>query len=243
MITSKDNKLIKYIDKIKNKKYSKQDGVCFVESIKIIRELYAKGLINCILLSEEKSYLKSEFEDIQIEIVSSSMAKLISETMTTDGVFAIAKIVASENVGYSKCLILDNIQDPSNLGAIIRSACAFGYTTIMSLNSCYPYTNKVIRSSMGYVFDVNFVDVDLNKLIDLKNSHNILLITADMDGVSIDKTSKPDGNFAIVIGNEGNGVSKEVLELSDKVVSIPMVNGVESLNASVSASIIMFNLK
>ena len=96
---------------------------------------------------------------------------------------------------------------------------------------------------MGYIFDINYLDITFDELVKLKDNQNITIISADMDGVSIDNFNKPNGNYAIVIGNEGNGVSDEMLNLSDNVVSIPMMNNVESLNASVSASILMFNLK
>jgi TrmH family RNA methyltransferase len=129
------------------------------------------------------------------------------------------------------------------LGAIIRTACAFGFDTIFTIDSVYPYSAKAIRSSMGYVFTVNFVDVDYSQLEKIKKNNNILFYAADMDGEIIDDIVVNAENVAVIIGNEGQGVSKELRLVADKTVAIPMKNNVESLNASVSASIIMYFLR
>lgn len=243
MITSKDNDIIKLALKIKEKKHSKGLKLAFVETIKIVNELYSKNLLKHILVREDKVHLLESFKNVKIDVVSSKLSDMLADTVTTDGVFAICNIPSSKDVDYSKCLILDGLQDPSNIGAIIRSANAFGYKTIFAINSVYPYTTKCIRSSMGYIFDINYIDISYEDLLELKKNDNITIISADMDGVTIDKVNKDYKNFAIVIGNEGNGVSEKLMEISDKTVSIPMENNVESLNASVSAGILMYLLK
>lgn len=243
MITSKDNDIIKLALKIKEKKHSKGLKLAFVETIKIVNELYSKNLLKHILVREDKVHLLESFKNVKIDVVSSKLSDMLADTVTTDGVFAICNIPSSKDVDYSKCLILDGLQDPSNIGAIIRSANAFGYKTIFAINSVYPYTTKCIRSSMGYIFDINYMDISYEDLLELKKNDNITIISADMDGVTIDKVNKDYTNFAIVIGNEGNGVSEKLMEISDKTVSIPMENNVESLNASVSAGILMYLLK
>ena len=244
MITSKNNELIKTCIQIKSKKYSRERGLCFVESIKLVRELYKKGLTTHILISENKSNLAEEFLDTQVELISRSISEYICDSVTTDGVFAICKIPRITEVNYSKCLILDRIQDPSNLGAIIRSACAFGFDTIFSVDSVYPFSFKSIRSSMGHVFSVNLIDTNIESLKVLKKNNSITFYVADMDGLNISKISRNKSNsIAIIIGNEGSGVSDELIQLADQTISIPMNDGVESLNASVSAGIIMYLLK
>lgn len=243
MITSKSNELIKKCLQIKQKKYSKQLGLCLVESLKLVKELDEKGLTQTILVVESKYNLFSNSKT-RVEIVSDTVASLLSDAVTTDGVFAICKILNSSNIDYSKCIILDRIQDPTNIGAILRSACAFGYNTIFAIDSVYPYSFKSIRSSMGNIFNVNYIDIKLDDLIKLKSLHNIDFVVADMNGEDLSSFQKDSNkNIAIVIGNEGQGVSDEILKVSDKIVSIPMQNDVESLNASVSAGIIMYVLK
>jgi len=243
MITSKDNDLIKLCKQIKDKKYSREKKLCFVESIKIVSELYLKNIVTTILVIESKYDLVKNYSRAKIEIISDSICNYLTDASTSDGVFAICNLSQSKVINYRKSIILDNIQDPSNIGAIIRSACAFGYNTIFAVNSVYPYSYKAIRSSMGYIFDVNYIDTTYDELIKIKNDNIITFISADMDGEIIDTPASIKENFAIIIGNEGQGISRELRNLSDKTFAIPMDNGVESLNASVSAGILMFLLK
>jgi len=240
MITSKNNDLIKQCIKLKQKKYSKQESLCFVESIKIVKQLYSKNLVEVIFaVSDKMPEFDNNYQNVQL--ISDDIAKYLSDSVTTDGVFAICKIPKINDVIYNRCLILDRIQDPSNLGAIIRSACAFGYSTILSLNSVYPYSFKSIRSSMGYVFDVNFVDISIEELQKIKNDKHLNIFIADMNGQNIDQICfDKNQNTAIIIGNEGQGVDEKLKTLSDKIISISMLNSVESLNASVSAGILMY---
>ena len=242
MITSKDNELIKKCIRLQSKKYSREMSLCLVESVKLVKELYNKNLVETVLVVKSKYDLVSSL-NCRIEVIDDRLAKMISSTVTTDGVFAICKIPEYKSITYKKCLVLDRIQDPSNLGAIIRTACAFGFDTIFTIDSVYPYSAKAIRSSMGYVFTVNFVDVDYVQLEKIKKDNNILFYAADMDGEIIDDIVVDAENIAVIICNEGQGVSKELRLVADKMVAIPMKNNVESLNASVSASIIMYFLR
>ena len=240
MITSKDNHIIKLAKLLKTKKYSKIHNKCLVESVKVVNQLYDAGLVDTIILAVSKENLASNYTKVHIEIVSNSIAKSLSDTVTTDGVFAICNIPADNSKhDYHRCLILDKIQDPSNFGAIIRSACAFGFTTIFTIDSVYPYTTKCIRSSMGYVFNVDLIDCDYSMLQSIKEKSNIRIITADMAGETAHSVNI-GGNVGIVIGNEGRGISDDIRKISDMTISIPMLNNVESLNASVSASILMY---
>lgn len=243
MITSKNNELIKDVLKLKNKKQSKEKGLCVVESIKLITELYEKGLLEYIFVTKDKFDLVKNFSSTKIEVISDNIATSISDAITTDGVIAICRIPQNKDIQYNRCLILDRIQDPTNIGAIIRSAKAFGFNTIFAINSVYPYSFKCIRSSMGHIFGVNYIECDYQYLAQLKKSQRIKFISADMGGIDVSNFNRNNENIALIIGNEGSGVCDELFQLSDMTIAIPMENDVESLNASVSAGIIMYLLK
>lgn len=242
MITSKDNDLIKYCKQIKDKKYSKENNECLVETYKIVSELLSKNLIKEILVTPNKSNL-FDSSKIKINVISDNIARFLSDAINNDGVFGVAYIPKYQNKISKKSIILDGLQDPSNIGAIIRSARAFGFDRIFAVDTVYPYTFKCIRSSMSYIFDIDYKSITISELIDIKKTQNIKFICADMHGENLDNVNFPSENFAIIIGNEGHGVSKELKNLADYTLSIPMQNNVESLNASVSASILMYTLK
>lgn len=245
VINSKSNNIVKYAMSIKSKKYSKKYGECLVETEKLVLQMLDKGIVTSVLVVDTKV---DEYQDIishkgtsAIYYISEDISKYLTDSVTSSGVFAIVKIPKCDSATIShKALILDGVQDPSNLGAIIRSARAFDYNDIYMIDTVYPYTYKVIRSSMGYVFDINLISTTYEELLDIKNKHGMEIIVADMGGDDISNVCKKATHYAIVIGNEGNGVSTTMRDMADTTVSISMSNNVESLNASVSASIIMY---
>jgi len=140
-------------------------------------------------------------------------------------------------------VILDEIQDPGNLGTIIRSAVAFNTDTIvLSNNSVDLYNDKVIRSSEGMLFNINIIKRDLNIFIDDIKKDNYVVYGTKVDGGKSIKDFKKSEKFAIVMGNEGKGVSKSVLDKCDEYLYIPMNNACESLNVGVATSIILYEL-
>lgn len=238
-IESKNNEKLKYLLSLKDKKYSLKYNECFVESEKIINQLLQKQLITSIFVIESKkdNYIN---KNVELYIINDNLKNYISDCVTSSGIFAIAKVTHSLPL-TNKFLVLDGIQDPNNFGAILRSACAFDYKSIICLDSAYAYSPKVIRSSMGYVFDVNIINYSKQDFIKFINDKHIDLIVADMKGENITHFQLPS-TYGLVLGNEGNGVSKEVKDIATKFVSVKMLNNVESLNVVVSASIIMYNL-
>lgn len=245
-ITSVNNPTVKFVASLKDKKEIIKNNLCFVESEKVVLDLINNNQKLSMLLIEKSKLNKYEnlvkkFDNLTY-IINNQVAKKLSETVTSSGIFGVFELPKQQPFSYNKnFLVIDNLQDPSNLGSIIRSALAFGYKNIVTINSVYPYLPKVIRSSMGYVFNVNFINLNYSELTKLKQSNNFKLVSANLNGNSLINTQINEV-FGLIIGNEGNGVSQTLQSLSDITVTIPMQNNVESLNAAVSASILMFNL-
>lgn len=241
-ITSTDNKLIKHIASLHKKKYRDEANEYIIEGIKSVKEALQNNVeITHIIASDFKESLDTNLEIIN---VPSHIMEKISEAKTPQGLLAVAKITKSEIPDNAKrILILDNLQDPGNLGTIIRTADATGFDCIIiSKNSVDLYSPKVVRSTMGSLFHLPIItNVDLPKeIIKLKeNNFTIYMSLLDNDSKNLfeEKLSSP---LAIVIGNEGNGISKEIIQYGDIKLKIPMQGKAESLNASIAAAILMY---
>lgn len=245
-INSVNNPIIKLATSLKNKKDILKNQECFVEGEKIIDYLISKGfLLSKLFILKDKldkyNYLIKNILE-KTYLINNIIANKISHTQNNAGIFAIFKLPQSSNFNYKQnFLVLQNMQDPTNLGAIIRSAVAFNFTNIILINSVYPYLPKVTRSSSGYVFNINFINLSVDELKKEKEKHNFKLLSASLNG---DEPKKLEyKNFGLIIGNEGSGITEDLQNLSDANLTIAMSNDVESLNAAVSASILMNILK
>lgn len=243
MITSKSNELIKHIKSLHQKKYREEYGEYFVEGIKLVKEAIDehKTVIKIIICRE---FLKEHFEDegYDVEYVDEKVFSYISDTQTPQGILAIIKIDNHQQELGNTIFALDNIQDPGNLGTIIRTLdCAGINTLLLSEGTVDLYNPKVIRSTMGAIYRVNVLEnLDLKiKLEELKKQGYKVVITsldAKISHYDLDFNEK----YVVVIGNEAKGVSKEIQDMADIKVIIPMLGRTESLNASVAASIIAY---
>lgn len=245
IITSKSNDIIKYANNLKTKKFCLKTGECLVESEKVVYDLIKSNkMISTLLIDSTKKerydYITNKFTG-KVVYITPALSNYLCDTVTSSGIFAFAK-VPENRLNKGNFVVLENLQDPSNLGAIIRSARAFNYNNIIMIGGVFPYNYKVIRSSMGYVFDINIIEMTHDELADYVKSNNMLLYCADMDGFDLSNTPATSCKYGFVIGNEGNGISLQMKNMCNSVLSIPMQNNVESLNASVSASIIMYML-
>lgn len=245
VISSKSNDIIKYAVGLKDKKHCIKSGECLVESEKVVHDLIKNNkMISTLLVNEKKrdryEYITNSFTG-KVVYITDALSDYLCDTVTSSGIFAFVK-TPKNTLKKGNFIVLENLQDPSNLGAIIRSARAFNYNNIIMIGGVFPYNYKVIRSSMGYVFDVNIVEMTYDELDEYIKGNNMLLYCADMDGFDVCDTPSTSCNYGFVIGNEGNGVSLQMKNMCNSVLSIPMQNNVESLNASVSASIIMYML-
>ncbi|MDE5722485.1 MAG: RNA methyltransferase [Clostridia bacterium] len=237
VITSKSNPIIKTAASLSDKKFRKQLNLYLVEGVKSVKECISAGCeIERIICTDR---FENEFSGATI--VSESVFKSISTETTPQGVIAevkIPQVVLKPPRG--SCLLLDCLQDPGNLGTVIRTANAAGYEEIYLINCTDAYSPKAVRASMGGIFRVNVYCGSREEV--LEQLKDIPLICADMDGENIFDFTPPE-KFCLCIGNEGGGISAEVLSRAAYTVKIPMRETCESLNAAVSAGIAMYTLK
>lgn len=237
VITSKSNPLIKEISKLSDKKYRRLSGRYIVEGIKSVRECIAAGskILNIICVEG----LEGEFENAVT--VSRAVFESLSSEVTPQGVLAVVEMPQNGlKAPESSCILLDCLQDPGNLGTVIRTANAAGYNEIYLINCTDPYSPKAVRASMSGIFFVKVYQGTREEILDTLS--NVPLICADMDGEDIFSFNPPE-KFCLCIGNEGNGISDEIMEKAQFKVKIPMRETCESLNAAVSAGIAMYQLK
>ena len=239
LITSIKNEHIKELVKLKEKKYRDETKTFIVETKHLVLEAYRAGLIIELILEQNEVFPL----DVPTTYVSKEVLKKISSLDTPSKVMAVVKKREYDNVLGEKILILDKIQDPGNLGTIIRSAVAFDIDTIVcSKDTVDVYNPKVVRASQGMMFHIPIIVKEpVNFSHELKNKDYKIVGTKVTNGHDV-RTSSIYSHFALVIGNEGQGISKNIDELCDEYLYIKMNGNCESLNASVAASILMYEI-
>ena len=252
VITSKDNELIKHIKKLKDKKERDLSNEYIIEGIKLIQEaMQENAKIKQIIICDDCEKTESIPKDLMYEIakqeciyVTNKVFDSITEVMNPQGILAIIEKQSKEIQIDDKqdiILALDDIQDPGNLGTILRTADSIGLTQILvSKGTADCYNPKVVRSTMGAIFRVKIIECeDLVKTLKEIKKHKFEIVVSSLQT----DNSIYDINYhkkVIVIGNEANGVKKEIQDLADKKIKIPMLGKTESLNASVATGIILY---
>lgn len=254
IITSKNNSLIKEIKQIRDdKKYREESSRCFIEGERLIFDTPI-DLIDRIIISDDYFYDKNNDSNIinQIDkdklfIVNKSIFDSIKDTMNSQGIIGIAKIKKCnfDDLTNNQIVIIDDVMDPGNLGTIFRISEAMGfYNIIVSNNSCDPYNSKSIRASMSSIFRLNIYKSRnlIDDILKLKNM-NITIYGTVLNN-SIDYLSnKFEDRFALILGNEANGINKDLYDLLDKKIKINMSGQIESLNVAVAYAIISSEIK
>ena len=261
MITSTANAQVKELLRLMKKSRAREDaGVFIVEGPRMAGELTDdpswQGRIERVYLSESYAAKhKGETDDLRktsrVEILADNVFAHVSDTKTPQGILAVVKrkeydledIIGGQQ-GISLVIVLDNLQDPGNLGTIFRTAEAAGATGILLSRDCVDiYNPKVIRSTMGAVFRLPFLYVDdlPGAVCELKQE-GIRVFAAHLEGRNAYDQEDYSGGTAFLIGNEGNGLRDEVAECADGRIRIPMQGKAESLNAAVAAAVLMFEV-
>lgn len=254
-ITGKNNDLIKNVKKLlSSSKQRKEQGLFVLEGARLVFDvLNSFYKVKCFLITEaalEKFNLKAD-EMINLSessyIISDELAQKLSDTKNSQGVFAVCYMKEADDFllnENSKLIALDNLQDPGNLGTIVRTAEALGVDGIIVGGGCDIYNPKVLRASMGSMLRINVTSADklVEKLIELKlKGFAVYGTSPDSSAVPITEIDFSKGSVC-VIGNEANGISDEVKNTCDSLVTIPMLGRAESLNAAAAASITMWEM-
>lgn len=248
IITSTSNKIIKYLIQLQNKtSFRKKEGVFIVEGIKMFNEIPKERIIS-VYVSENFYNNNKEIMDESFVIIKDHIFKQITDTVTPQGILAVVRQNKNKIEEVVKkdtnqlFVVLENLQDPGNMGTIIRTGEAAGVSAIIiGKNSVDIYNSKVIRSTMGSIFRVPvIIEEDIINTIDFLKKSGVVIYAAHLNGKNYFEEDNYNCSTAFLIGNEANGLSERVSEKADKLVKIPMFGEVESLNAAVSASILMY---
>lgn len=254
VITSKDNSKVKYLASLHDAKTARREGVVFVEGVRACEDALGCGVVPTIAIADEAhaSWAGKVASDTGCDslILNEACFKKISQTVHPQGVAIVAKRPQSVNEitlrGDNKDIFmcLEDIQDPGNLGTMIRIADAFDFGAVLITSKTVdPFNDKVIRASMGSIWRVRVIECkDADQMIDLLHGKNVKILAAELHGSELGKT-KIELPAAYFIGNEGAGLKPETIDKSDIKIKIPMDGKAESLNAASAASIIGFFLQ
>ncbi len=248
-ITSTSNETIKYFISLNDKKTRMNAKRFIVEGYHLVNEASKTNLLEAIISTDEKELKK--INNVKRYLVNDAIINKIATTKNPQNILGIVKML-DHNItnllpiikgNKTKLIMLDDVNDPGNLGTIIRTAAGLGYDgIIMSPNTVDLYNEKVIRSTQGVMFKIPIIKANLQEVIKLLKKEKVFCIgTALTNAKDVKHITKKD-KFAICLGNEAKGISKEVLDSMDENVRIAMKNDVESLNVSIAAGIIMYEM-
>jgi TrmH family RNA methyltransferase len=252
-IRSRQNKTAKEIILLRDKKYRRRLRCFSVEGFRAVREALHSGM------TVEKICFSSDMTDKVYQVLGDHLTsdiclfeaapelfRYLAETESPQGILAVVRIPdwRLEDLyrnGF-RGLILDNVQDPGNAGTIIRSAHALGFDSVVSTHGSVDiYNSKVLRATMGSIFYIPVIDnVDEKDIFSFCKEHNLSLIASDLKDAMPCYDADLSGEFFLIIGNEGKGISDVMRQNATNTVYIPMPGGAESFNAAIAASIIMY---
>lgn len=239
IINSRENQLYKRIKKLKEKKYREQDKLFIGEGEKFLTFEVAPEYV--IINEEKKDKYSAYFEYKNCIILPEYLYKEISTLETPEGIMGIFKIPENSNP-TGDLIVVDRVQDPGNIGTIIRVADATGYKNIILVKGTVdPYNEKSVRGSMGSIFSVKLFFMEENEMLEFlkKSGYNIIVTTLAEDSVDY-CDMKIDEKNCFILGSEGSGVSDRIVEAATQKVKIPIYGNAESLNVGVAAGIVLY---
>ena len=253
-IQSKDNKTIKHIISLQQRKYRQRFGEYIVEGIRAVTDIGNKGYLRSILIRESKQselepLIQKGFTVSSIYIVQDPIFNKIEHSVNGQGILGIAKKCVNDLHSFvvedGLYIALDGVQDPGNLGTIIRTAVAVGAKGIFLLKGTVdPYNEKCVRSTMSALCNIPiFEDVTLSEFYDFIKDNTIKTYVTSLENAKPYHTISYAKRTMVILGNEGNGVSRDIIEMCDQAITIPMYGDIESLNVSIAAALCMYKVR
>ena len=258
MITAKDNDKVKYTKSLLKSKNRNKESKFIIEGYRILTlAIECNAKLDYVFINEdfEKKQEHKDFlevlkkKDIRVYKTTNKIFEDLTDTENTQGIIGVVKFkqrTLEENLTDNNrfVLILDRIQDPGNMGTIIRTADAAGVDAIIALKGCVDiYNPKVIRSTMGSIFDMNIIQATQDDALRVLKDNNFEIVSSYLNTDNYYNTVDYTNKVALVIGNEANGVNDELISKSDTLVKIPIYGNAESLNAAISSAILMYEIK
>ena len=251
-ITSKENKIFRHALSLKTKKYRDRYGEYLIEGPNLLKEAIKENaeveevFVRPELTDEETAIISGQPDlDRKTFMLSARLFDELKDTETSQGIISVVRKrqqVTGRSVPGGNCVVLDRLQDPGNIGTILRTADAAGFEmAVFMKGTADPYGPKVVRSACGSLFRLPVIFAeDADELTEMLHSGGKRLIATAMDAEKTYYECDLEKDAAIIIGNEGNGISPELISRADEKISIPMAGNTESLNAAVAAGILMY---
>ncbi|QKS72004.1 RNA methyltransferase [Paenalkalicoccus suaedae] len=246
-ISSVQNPRVKAWKKLHKKKERDRSGLFIIEGRHLVEEALKAGLNVKDLIIEEGVELSKEWDvcDVLRVEVPERVMKEICETETPQGIAAICELPDRQNILFEKgkFLLIDNVQDPGNIGTMVRTADAAGLDGIILGEGCAdPFSGKVLRATQGSLFHISVQKMDLHEAIERCKENGVPVFGTSLHGSTFNAIA-PQENFALLLGNEGSGVDPTLLKQTDQNLYIPIHGEAESLNVGVAAGILMYHLR
>lgn len=248
-IQSAKNPRIKELKKLHKKKYREQNRTYLLEGFHLIEEaVAAKAVIKEIYVTQKgqkewQTWL-DQLVEVELFLVTDEVMQALSDLPTPQGILAVVEHEAMKSPVFSGgWLLLDNVQDPGNVGTMIRTADAFGLAgVLLGQGTADLYSTKVLRSMQGSNYHLPVIQMDLSLAIQQLKEQDFMIYGTELneEATALNEVETP-ANFAIIMGNEGQGVSQELLNFTDKNIYIPMSGNAESLNVGVATGILLYH--
>ncbi|MED4878882.1 RNA methyltransferase [Anoxybacillus geothermalis] len=244
-IESPKNARVKQWKKLLTKKGRDETGLFLLEGFHLVEEAVKSRAPLVELMVDERTAIPPGWDvSVPVVIVTEAVMKAISSTETPQGIAAVCRKLPAELEGVKTALLIDAVQDPGNLGTMIRTADAAGIDAVILGEGCADvYNPKVVRATQGSLFHLPVVKGDLVQWIARFKEQGIPVYGTALENAVDYRTVPPSSSFALLVGNEGSGVRREWLEMTTETIYIPIYGQAESLNVAVAAGILLYSLQ